>query len=81
MSAATSIAETMRRARAASLAASVKQRGTITFMEGEVAAWGQRGWTLSQIVTATIDLAAAGEAQLTTAPDGASTITWTGGEQ
>lgn len=75
----TTIAEVMRRARAAALLASVQQRGTLTLTATELGAWAQRGWTLTQIIRTAHDLQRKGAVQLTTAPDETHTIIWTGG--
>ncbi len=75
----TNVTNTLQKARAATLLVSVQQRGTIIFTHAELAAWGQRGWSLTQIVAAARGLEATGEAQLTTAGDGTHTIRWMGG--
>ncbi len=74
----TNIADVLRKARAATLLARVRERGTISVDAALLTAWAASGWTLNQITTAAHDLMDEGVVRMTTKGE-AHTITWAGG--
>lgn len=75
----TDITNVLRKARAATLLARVRERGTLLVDTALLAAWVASGWTLDQIITAAHDLANKGIVRLTTTPNEVHIITTRGG--
>lgn len=81
MTTTTSVTNVLRKARAATLLARVRERGTLPVDAALLTAWTASGWTLDQIITAAHDLASVGIVRLTTTPNEIHIIAMRGGAE
>jgi len=81
MTTTTGVTNVLRKARAATLLARVRERGTLRVNTALLTAWAASGWKHDQIITAAHDLVSVGIVRLTTTPNEIYIIAMRGGAE